>query len=214
MKEYLGTKMLLLLLLFCKVCFSYAGNCEQVITVKFIPEPGVKLYGIMGGNNGKRAVVDLGHFNTTSLNHTIKIGHIDVGLKLEKTSNSNSEENDIELINVKKLEEALWNYDYEITSFIEGKDGIEANIKIENANVDVNGEKLGDIVYFVCEEEVGGEHNHPELKYSFDLLLELNNLKNGGMYGVSSPKNNGTEAYVNLKDLIKDQLSLSTATKP
>lgn len=208
--QMLKEKLILLFFLFTMNNFIYGAYCEQIISVKFIPEKGVKIYGVTGGSNSKRGIIDLGHFNGKNSRQTIKVGKVEVILKLEERSSGIASEYEIELINIKNLENALWNYSYDITPFIKNKDGVIANIRIENTSVSVKGTVAEDIIYFGCIAD-SETHEHPELNYSFDLILELEGIEEGGMYGISSPKNSGTEAYVNLKDLIKDQLSLSTA---
>lgn len=189
----------------------YANYCEQIITVNFIPETGVKIYGITGGDNDKRGIVDLGHFNGIETEKKLKIGSIEV--KIEMTNKeSSSSNNDIEIVEINKLKNFVWNYTYDITPFIKNNDGTTAKILVENMKVLNEAEITDGVIIFTCYGEEG-EHSHEKLEYTFDMILELKNINPGGMYGISSEKKSGTKAYINLKDIILDQLKGSGLTK-
>lgn len=189
--------------------FSYSSYCEQNINVKFTPISGIRLYRVTGGEGNSRSVLDLGHFNGDRASERIKIGTIKVDINMVNTTSEKVPIYDVQVVNVDKLKDTIWKYTYDITTFINDGDGVSADIKLENLEV----YKGKDIIVFDCDNE---NHNHSnnELSYSFDLILELNNLNYGSMYGISSLKKEGvTEAYVNFRDLIVDQLIGSAVSK-
>lgn len=189
--------------------FSYSSYCEQNINVKFTPISGIRLYRVTGGEGNSRSVLDLGYFNGDRASERIKIGTIKVDINMVNTTSEKVPIYDVQVVNVDKLKDTIWKYTYDITAFINDGDGVSADIKLENLEV----YKGKDIIVFDCDNE-NHDHSNNKLSYSFDLILELNNLNYGGMYGISSPKKEGvTEAYVNFRDLIVDQLIGSAVSK-
>lgn len=192
-------KLMMLLILLSNIL--YASYCEQYVTVNYKPEKGVKIYGIEGGTTDKRGIVDLGHFSGLETNKIFNLGRIEVTVEMKDNGNG-SEKNDIEIVELDKLINTVWNYKYDITPFIKQGDNVIAEIRVENTNIK-EGTTEEKTMIFICD---GENHEHPRLVYEFDLILELRNLDIGGMYGISSIKDEGTKAYINLRDLIGDQL--------
>ena len=183
---------------------SFANYCEQIITINFTPEKGIKIYGVVGGGNDKRGIVDLGHFSGTETEKIIKVGKIEVTVEMRKTETEQINKNDVEIVYLDKLMNSIWNYRYDITSFIKDSNGTTAEIRVEDTQIH-EGNSENRVIIFSCED--GEEHGHQRLRYSFDLILELRGMQTGGMYGISSNKEDGTKAYINLRDLINDQLN-------
>jgi|GEM_PF-5245150 len=194
------------LLIFCLLTrLSYSNYCEQVITVNYKPFNGVKVYNITGGTNDKRGIIDLGHFNGVDSNKVLNMGKVTVSIELINNASGNDRE-EIEIIMLDKLKNYSWNYSYDITSFIGANNDVSTKIKVDNLTI-LEGNESGDnTVLLVCLGDEEENHDHKKLKYSFDLILELNNLQTSAMYGVSPKKDSGTNAYVNIKDIVLDQL--------
>lgn len=192
--------------------------CEQVINVKFTPYAGVRVYTVSGGNNDKRGVIDLGHFNGNMDNQKVKIGKIEVDIEMidgKSDSNSNYE---VEIINPEKLANSISDYTNHVTQFIKGGiDNPEAKIIFENFRIMEARNGGGEIgwkgVNFSCS---GNNHNNHAKKfiYSFDLLIEFQKISDRGMYGFSpNKKNGGTGAYINIKDLVLEQIRKTQSGK-
>lgn len=198
--------LMLFLMQIMLIDISYSFYCEQYVDVKFVPFSGVKIFSVIGGEGNKRGVIDLGHFNGNMVDQDIKIGTIEVDISMIENNKEKEPTYDFEIVNTEKLKDTIWNYSYDITPFISQKDNIKANIRLENLKIS-NGK--GTIV-FMCLEEEEHQHDNEKLKYSFDLILELRGLNKNGMYGISSlKKNEVSEAYVNFRDLVIDQLLAS-----
>lgn len=184
-----------------------ANGVRQEVKVKFTPYNGVKVYKITSGNDN-RGVVDLGHFNGMESSKNLNIGNILVEVRMFEDKN-HSGIDDFEIVNIGKLETYIWNYKYDITSFI-GDGKPTATIRVDNFNL--------------LEVEGGTQNNNQNqsfgigsneikvLRYSFDLILELKNLQPKTMYGFLPRKINGN-AYINIQDIITDQIRGSAISK-
>lgn len=207
-------KIILCVAIFFIKIFTIWGSqdlCEQRITVKYTPYKGVKIYSITGGKNDKRGVIDLGHFNGKNRVERLNIGTIEVLIEMEENGKG-STENDIEVINLKSLETFSWQYKYDTLAFIGIDNSVIANIELENFQIINQKNNLdNNFLNFIC---LGDHEEHAKyLKYKFDLILTLSNLEEGSMYGFSPRKDSGNNVYVNLKDIILDQLKGSGLTK-
>lgn len=181
----------------------------QVFNVKFTPEGVNKIYSIKS-SDGERAVIDLGHFSGKENEKRIKLGNISVQIEM-KTLKAGNGSIEVETINHNKLSDFKWNYTYDITNFI-GSGNPEATIivsdlqvgnyrgtLVENGESSFGDDPTWDLIYF---------------EYSFDLILELKNLGEKTMYGFSPHKTQGSgKAYINIKDIILDQLRGSSGMR-
>lgn len=193
------------------ICFQlYATKCEQVVTVKFYPYGGAKVYKVTGGNNDKRGVIDLGHFSHLEVIRKLNIGTVEVTVEmLETNDDATNTKYDIEFVNIQKLQNFMWTYNYEVTSFIGGNNDTTAKITVDNFKLGRMGSVDHDgTISFSCD----GDHTaHAKyLNYRFDLILEIENLVDSTMYGFSPKKSSGNGAYINIKDIVLEQLNGST----
>lgn len=208
--------MIFLVFSFLNVCSFSIKNDEsdknvllQTFNVKFEPKSNNNVYSILS-SDGERAVIDLGHFNGKDENIKIMLGNISVKIDI-KTLKSGNSEIEVESINHKKLGDFFWNYTYDITHFI-GAGTPTATITIENL-------KIGSYRGYLSENDISTFGDEPEFdllyfEYSFDMVLDLKNLSLNSMYGFSPHKNETTgKAYINIKDIILDQLRGSSGMR-
>lgn len=208
-KKMIGLILVFQILLFL---YSYSNEkCEQKVTIKYYPYAGVKVYGITAGTSDKRGVIDLGHFSGLENEKKINIGTVEVTVEMLETNDGASNTGyDIEFVNIQKLQNFVWTYSYEVTSFIGSSSGTEAKITVDNFKLGRMGSIEHDgTISFSCS----GDHTvHAKyLNYRFDLILELKKLASGGMYGFSPKKKEGEKAYINIKDIVLEQLKGSPA---
>lgn len=189
----------------CTGIYAYE-KCEQIVKIKYLPYHGVKVYNVTSGDKDRRGVIDLGHFSGMDINTKINIGTVEVSIEMKETNSKNvAEKDDIEFVNISKLNRFIWNYNYVLTTFVGEVGETEATISIDNFEIKSSTDIPGNgTISFVCD----GEHDiHAKrLEYKFDLILELTSVDFWSMYAISPRKNSGTGAFINIKDIVLDQL--------
>lgn len=182
--------------------FGTMNKCQQVVTISFQPKNGVRIYNINGGNNDRRGVIDLGHFNQTSSVQRVEVGSVEVGIEMLDRGNVTDNRIEIPIINPSKLQDQIKN-NIDITNFISGS---TATTKVTAENFTTilkEGPNENGVYVFRCNGD-HSQHVH-QFKYRFDLIFEI--TPNGaGMYGVSIKKNNGGNTYLDIKELVLNQL--------
>lgn len=196
-------KLIFFILIFINsiISFGEEKKCTQVITVSFLPKNEVRVYNISGGNSDKRGVIDLGHFNQTSSAQRVEVGSIEVDIEMLDKGNSTNQSMDVQILNPTKLRDQI-NNNIDITNFISGS---TATIKMTAENFTTilkEGPNENGVYVFRCN----GDHSHVhQFKYRFDLIFEI--TPNGaGMYGVSIKKNKNENTYLDIKELVLNQL--------
>ncbi len=183
------------------ISFGVDSKCQQVITISFYPKNGVKVYNVSGGSNDRRGIIDLGHFNQNNKKHLIEIGSVVVDIEMVE-KNENNSNIEIPAINPTNLKNMITN-NFEVTNFISGGNA-SVTVKADNfATILKEGPNKNGIYLFKCN----GDHakHVRQFKYRFDLILEI--TPNGaGMYGISIKKNNGGTTYLDIKELVLNQL--------
>lgn len=183
------------------------GQPTQTITVD-VDTKGTenRIYTYSPGS-GERAVIDLGHFNSESGSvKNIKLATVTVSIDmLEGDSCSTSEKTDISVINLDRLESFSFS-NYDVTKFLGKSDG-SMTLKISNLKILTPNIRVGGEVFIGCHN---GDTKH--FKYQFDLVVDLNSLEKESMYGFS-PKNRDNKGYLNIKDIVLEQISYSNIGK-
>lgn len=179
----------------------------QMIDIKFTSNSGVKTYGI-NAIDGKRVVIDLGHFSETQEKKEIMVGTVTVTINIKDSENGDSYL-EVESVNIEKLESFSLKPFFEITHFIgDGKPNIE--VRVENMKVlDFNGNIDNGEGFFGTDTSWYLQY----FQYKFDLVLSLENFGWSNMYGFSPKRSEETKAYINIKDIVLDQLRGSSVMK-
>lgn len=194
MKKYC---MIFLLLLLSNIILAQKA---QTITIDVdIKDTGNRVYELNPGS-GKRAVIDLGHFNSNmgSVNN-IKLATITVTIDInDKLCTEGSNGMDISTIDLEKLKSFTFS-DYDVTKFLGTNNG-SMQLRVKNLSVLSQNTSENGKIYIGCRTS-----DIKHFKYQFDLVVDLKSLDKESMYGFS-PKDNDNSGYLNIKDIILEQI--------
>ena len=191
----------LLMIFICIQSIVFGQNTQTIAIDVDTKGTGTRIYRFSPGS-GEKAIIDLGHFNSAlgSVND-IKLLSVTVTIDMGVGETCTDTGMDISEIDLSKLQSFnLSNYD--VTKFL-GNNNPNMTLRISNLKVARTGVRSGDIVYIGC-----GEGDTKFFQYSFDLIADLNNLEESGMYGFS-PKKSGegeSESILNIKDIVLEQI--------
>lgn len=195
---------------------SYSSEATtQNINIKFIPKQGI-VYPI-SANSTKRAVIDLGFFNETARETEIELGTVMVTIKMYSDKgvcvigDSGDGENALEIqsIDLGKLKTQMNSYlDQHITVFNKGGkvEQVELKMKSPPSIGNIIGMKYGDYIFFGCDQS----KTVTTFDYRFDLVLKIHNISVNTMVGVSPKKEKDGTVYLNIRDIVLEQLQAST----